>query len=169
MTKLLTNCGLIDGFKLFLMGRLHKNIQLILEFLKGPFLVLHFSYDTLMTFLLILSVILVSMWIVLLSTLNLIMHLICGNNQDWLLNLNLIYEMLWTEAGSGLLISVLEKLLNSFCLTSLITVAIDVKLDGSVLEEKSAFKMLGKTSCSNQIWAFTLSLLLKLPPRKLES
>ena len=36
--------------------------------------------------------------------------------------------------------------------------SIDVKMDGSVLEEKSYFKMLG----------LTLSLLLKLPPRKLE-
>ena len=26
------------------MGNLHKNIQLMLEFLKAPFLVLHFSY-----------------------------------------------------------------------------------------------------------------------------
>ena len=28
------------------MASLHKNIQLMLEFLKGPFLVLHFSYYT---------------------------------------------------------------------------------------------------------------------------
>ena len=39
------------------MGSLHKNIQLMLEFLKGPFLVLHVSYYTLMTFLMMLSVI----------------------------------------------------------------------------------------------------------------
>ena len=31
------------------MESLHKNIQLILEFLKAPLLVLHFSYYTLMT------------------------------------------------------------------------------------------------------------------------
>ena len=37
----------------------------------------------------------------------------------------------WTGAGSGLLIAVLEKL-SWFCLT----VAIDVKIDGSVVEEK---------------------------------
>ena len=42
------------------MGNLHKNIQLMLEFLKAPFLVLHFSYYTLMTFLMMLSVILLS-------------------------------------------------------------------------------------------------------------
>ena len=32
------------------------------------------------------------------------------NNQNWHRNLNLIYETLWTGAGSGLLISMLEKL-----------------------------------------------------------
>ena len=42
------------------------------------------------------------------------------------------------------------------------TGAIDVKMDGSVFEEKSFFKMLELTG------ALTLSLLLKLPPRKLE-
>ena len=42
------------------MGNLHKNIQLMLEFLKAPFLVPHFSYYTLMTFLVMLSVILLS-------------------------------------------------------------------------------------------------------------
>ena len=39
------------------MGSPHKNIQLIPEFFKRPFLVLHFSHDTLMTFLMMLSVI----------------------------------------------------------------------------------------------------------------
>ena len=48
------------------MVNLHKNIQLMLEFLKAPFLVLHFSYYTLMTFLTMLSVILLSMLMILL-------------------------------------------------------------------------------------------------------
>ena len=39
-----------------------------------------------------------------------IRHLICGNKSMWLLNLNLMYEALWTWAGSGLLITILEKL-----------------------------------------------------------
>ena len=38
------------------MGGLHKNTQLMLEFLKAPLLVLHFSYNTLMTFHMMLSV-----------------------------------------------------------------------------------------------------------------
>ena len=44
------------------MGSLHNNIQLILEFLKAPFLVLHFSYYILMTFLMMLFVILLSIY-----------------------------------------------------------------------------------------------------------
>ena len=73
----------IDGFESFWMESVHKNIQLMLELLKAPSLVLHFSYYTLMTFLTIL-----------LSILNVIRHLICDNNLNWLLNLNLIYETL---------------------------------------------------------------------------
>ena len=49
------------------MGSIHKNIQLMLELLKDPFLVLHFSYYTLMTFLTMLSVILLSMLMIILS------------------------------------------------------------------------------------------------------
>ena len=47
------------------------------------------------------------------------------------------------------------------------TGAIDVKMERSVLEEKSSFKMLG-LSLQNWTGAFTLPLLLKLPPQKLE-
>ena len=73
-----------------------------------------------------LSVILLSMQMMLLSTLNVIRHLICGNNKNWLLNLNLIYKTVWTKVGSGLLISMLEKL-NWFCLTSLITLVLLIR------------------------------------------
>ena len=45
-----------------------------------------------------LFVILLSMLMILLSTLNVIKNLICGNNYNWLLNFNLIYETLWTMA-----------------------------------------------------------------------
>ena len=57
-----------------------------------------------------------------------IRHLICGNNYNWLLNLYLIDETLQSGAGS-------EQSHN--------TGAIDVKMDGSALEENSLFKMLG--------------------------
>ena len=78
------------------MGILHKNIQLMLGFLKALFLVPHFSNYTLMTFLMMLSEILLSMLMILLSALSVIRHL--------------TYETLWTGAGSGLLISMLGKL-----------------------------------------------------------
>ena len=71
--------SVIDGFEWFWMESLHKNIQLMLEFLKAPFLVLHFSCFTLMTFLMMLSVI-ASMLTILLSNLSVNRHLICGNN-----------------------------------------------------------------------------------------
>ena len=58
-----------------------------------------------------------------LSILSLIKHLICWNNLNWLLNLNLIYKTLWTGAASGLLISILRKR-YWFRLTSLITLVI---------------------------------------------
>ena len=47
----------------------------------GPtlFLLLHFSCSTLMTFLMMLSVILLSMLMTLPSTLNVIRHVVCGN------------------------------------------------------------------------------------------
>ena len=115
--------SVIDGFKWFWMGSYHKNIQLMLEFLKAPLLLLHFSDYTLMTFLMMLSVILLSILMILLSILNVIRHQICGNKLNWLLNLNLIYETLWTGARSSLLISVLGKL-NWFHLTGLITLVL---------------------------------------------
>ena len=92
-----------DNFELFWMEGF-QNIQLMLEFLKAPFLVLHFSYYTLMTYFTMLSVILLSMLMILLSILSEIRHLICSNNLNWLLNLNLIYETLWPVVRSGLLI-----------------------------------------------------------------
>ena len=95
----------------------------MLDFIKAPFLVLHFSYYTLITLLMMLSVILLSMLMLLILILSVIRHLICGNNQNWLLNFNLIYKTLWTGSESGLLISMLEKF-NWFCLTSLITLVL---------------------------------------------
>ena len=70
-----------------------------------------------------LSVVLSSMLMILLSTLSVMMHLICGNNLNWLLNLNLIYETLWTRMRSGLLISVLGRL-SWFRLTGRITMVL---------------------------------------------
>ena len=91
-----------------------------------------------------LCVIMLSMLMILLSILSVINHLICENILNWLLNLNLIYETLWTEARKALLISILSISFDQYNNTS----AIDVKTDGCVLEEKSSFKMLGLTFSS---------------------
>ena len=114
--------SVIGSFEWFWMESLCKNVQLMLEFIKAPFLVLHFSCYTLMTFLMF-SVVLLSMLMILLSILSVIRYLICGNNLNWLLNLNLIYETLWTGVRSGLLISMLGKL-SWFRLTGLITMVL---------------------------------------------
>ena len=105
------------------MEGLHKYIQLMLEFLKAPFLVLHFSCYILMTFLMMVSVILLSMLMILLSIVSVIGHLICDNNLNRLLNLNLIDKTLWTGVRSGLLISMLGKL-TWFHLTGPITMVL---------------------------------------------
>ena len=105
-----------------LVASLQKNIQLMMEFFKLPFLFLHFSCYTLMTFLM-LFVILLSMLMILLSILSVIRHLICCDNLNWLLNFNLICKTLLTGARSGLLISMLGKL-NWFRLTNLIALVL---------------------------------------------
>ena len=79
--------SVIDSFEWFWMGSLMRISSYMLDFHKGPFLFLHFSYSTLMTFLM-LSVILVSMLMVLLCTLS----VVCDNNYNWLVNLKLIQE-----------------------------------------------------------------------------
>ena len=61
-------------------GKSSQEYPVMMEFLNGPFLVLNFSYYILMTFRIILSVILVSMLMILTSTLNVVRHLISGNN-----------------------------------------------------------------------------------------
>ena len=133
----------------------------------SPFLVLHFSYYIL-TFIMMLSVILLSILMIRLSILNVIRHLIYGNNKRWLLNLNLVYEILWTEAESGLLISILENH-NLFHLSCSMTLgSIDVKMDGSALEKKSSLICWGCLFHLNSIVTVKLSVLPKLPPRKLE-
>ena len=58
--------SVLGSFGFFWMGNCHKNIQLMLEFLKGPFLML--------------SVVLLSMLMILLYTLNVIRHLILVKN-----------------------------------------------------------------------------------------
>ena len=97
------------------------------------------------------SVILLSMLMILLIVISVIRHLICGNNWNWLLILNVIFKTLWNGAISGLLISMLEKQLVLFDWSNN-TGAIDVKMDQSVLEEKSSFMMLRLNFSSKLDW-----------------
>ena len=120
------------------MERANINIQLMHEFPKALFLFVHLSSYTLITFLMVLSVILLSMLMILRSILSVIGHLICGNNLNWLLNLNLIYETLWTRAASGLLIPLLEKF-NWFHLTGLITLVLLMRKWMSLFLRKTIF------------------------------
>ena len=66
----------------------------------------------------------------------------------------------------GLLISMLEKL-NQFCLTGLNTGAKNVKMDGSILEEKSSFKMLGLTFSSKLDWGCDIISIAKTASKKI--
>ena len=68
----------------------------------------------------------------------------------------------WTGARSGLLISMLQKL-NWFRLTSLITLVLLIWIWMGLF-----LRCRGWPSLVNWIEDLTLSLLLKLPPRKLE-
>ena len=126
----------------------------MLEFLKPPSLLLHFSYYTLMTTLM-LSVILLSMLMKPLSALSVIriVHLVCGNNQSWLLNLNLTNKTLYWgkkqvvdfNAGKTYLVSLVWPNISG---------AVNGKMDGSVLQEKSLFKMLELSLTSELDWDF---------------
>ena len=117
---------IIDGFDWFWMESFLRNIQLMLKFLKAPFLVLRFSYNTLMTFLTMLSVILLSMLMILNSVLSVIRHLICG--KTWIGFWTWIWSTrhLWSRVKSYLLISMLGKL-SWFSLTVLITMVLLMK------------------------------------------
>ena len=115
--------SVIDVSEWFWVESFDKDIQLMVEFLKAPFLVLHFSCYILMTFLTILSVTLPSMLMILLFSQSVTKHLIRGSDLNWPLNLSLIYETLWTGVKSGLLISLLGKL-SWFRLTGLIAMVL---------------------------------------------
>ena len=129
----------IGSFKWFWMGNLHEIIQLMLEFLKGPFLVLHFSYYTLITFLMMLSVIFVSMLMILLSTLNVIRHLVCGNKLELTSELESDLQDI-VDCGRKWLVDFNAGKIQLVSFDpSKNTGAIDVKMEGSVIEDKIIF------------------------------
>ena len=79
--------SIINGFKWFQMAGLYKNVRFIQVF-TTLFLL------SLRTFLMMLSVLWLSVLMKLLSTPSVIRHLICCSKESQLLNLNLIYEAL---------------------------------------------------------------------------
>ena len=142
----------IDDFEWLWMGSLHKNIQLIMVLLKVPFLVLHFSYNTLMTFLMMLPVILLSMLMILLSNLQ------CHQASDLLQQLESASEI---ESNLRDIVDWGRKWLVDFNTweTQLVlldrsnnTATIDVKMNWRILEEKSSFQILGLTFSSMLDW-----------------
>ena len=129
----------IDGLMWYWMGSLYKNIQLLVEFSKGPSLILHFSCYTLMTFLMIFAF----------YDDDTTIYVMCDQTYDLWQQLEMAVELesdLWDTVNSG------RKCLADFNnqKTQLLsfdwfnnTAVIYVKIDGSFLEGKSSFKMLG--------------------------
>ena len=130
--------SVIGSFRWFWMGSLYKNFQLLLEFLKGLFLVLHISFYILMTFLIMLSVI----WLFILFCSK------CDMASDQWQQLELASEL---KSNMRDTVDWARKQLFDFNAgkTQLVlfhcsknTGVVDVKLDGSVLEEKLSVKIL---------------------------
>ena len=122
--------SVIGGFGWFWMRNLHKNIQSALEFLKGPFLVLHFSCYTLMTLLMMLSVILLSMLMIHDQVSDLWQQLELASEFTLDLRDTVDWGRKWLAYfNPGKTQLVLFNRSNN-------TGAIDAKMDGSVLEEK---------------------------------
>ena len=97
-----------------------------------------------------------------------IRHLICGNDLNWLLNLDLTYETLdwdkkWlVDFNTGKTQLVLFDWSNN-------NGPIGVKMDGSLLEEKSSFKMLGLTLSSKLDWGSYIISITKAASKKIEA
>ena len=103
---------------------------------------------------------------ILLSILSVIRHLICGNNLNCLLNLNLIYKTLdWGKKWPGDF-SAGKTQMASFNRSNN-NGSIDVKMDGSVLEEKSSFKMLGLTFSSKLDWGSYIISIAKTASKQI--
>ena len=109
------------------------------------------------------------MLMILLSFLKVISHLICGYNLNWISS-ELAYDLQksvdWVKKWS-IDFNAVKTQLVSFDRSNN-NGSIDVKMDGSFLEEKSSFKMLVLIFSPKLDWDSYLSILLKLSLRKLE-
>ena len=152
----------------FWMRSLHKNFQLMLEFFKASFFVLHFSYYTSMTYLMMLYVILLIMMMILLSTLSwsgilsaATIELASALESDLQDAMDWVRKRL-VDFNAGKLQLVSFNRSNN-------TGGID-KENGWVYSwgKKHFLRCWGGISLLNYIGALTLFLLLKLPSRKWE-
>ena len=167
---LLLLLSVIDSFGWSWIGNLHKNIQLMLDFFKDTSLALQFYYYTLMTFLMMFSVILLSM-LTILSTINLIGRLICDNNYTG------FWTWMWSSRHCGLgqwtvwWFQCCKKTKLLSFRRSNNTGSVDVKIKGSLPEEKLYFKILGLKFSSKLDWgSYIISIVeTAFPSKKLES
>ena len=102
-----------------------------------------------------LSVILQSMLVILLSTLSVIRCMISGNNQHWLLDLNLIYKTLWTGTG---IISIAKT--TSKKIGALIHFIKFLSLEVALYLYKSSIQPCMEYCC--HVWAGALNCYLEL-------
>ena len=149
------------SFEWFWIGSLHKNIQLMLEFLKAPFLVLHFFCYTLMTFLMILSVLVLSMLMITTFYSN------CDKASDLQQQLELASELqsdLRDTVDWGM------KSLVDFNAGKTQLVSFDCFNNiagGCVLEDKSFLQMLGLTFSSKLDWGSHIISIAKTASKEI--
>ena len=143
----------IDGFVWFWMESLYKNILLMLEFLKAPFFVLHFSCYTLMTWW-------CYVWYCYLCWQYYSLSGIWFVATAWIGFWTWIWSTRhWAEVRSGLLISMLGKL-NWFYFMCLITMVLLMwKWIGLLLRRNHLLRCWGWPSLLNLIGALTLSII----------
>ena len=134
------------------------NVNFLRFLFFGPTLILRYINDLMILFLILLSMLMIPLF-----TLSLIRHFICSNNWNWLLNLNKTYDTLRTSklfyfnAGKSHLAS-FDWSYNA--------VAIDVKMDGSTLEEES-FNMLVISLISELDWGPYFVSIAKTSSKKI--
>ena len=146
--------SIIDGFGWFWIGSLFKNIQLMLELFKAPFLVLHFSYYN-----------------------DLADNVIC-NLPSGILSvattrvgcLSWIWSLRHCELGQEM-ICCFQSWENSTCLLdrSKNTGPIDGRMERSVFEKKSSLKMLEMPFSSKLDWGFKIISIAKTASKKIEA
>ena len=141
------------------MGSLHKNIQLMLDFLRVPFSVLHFSYYTLITSLM-LAVMLACWWYSLYSK--------CDQASDLWQQVESTSKLEYdlrdsVDLGRKHLPDFNAGKNNYFCLTRLITLVLLLwKWMGLFLRKNHILRRWGWLSLLNWIWALAKTTSKKI-------